>query len=518
MDEGSTPLLLRGMFGISSLTIALLGLAAALMKGAGAIAAAGAQARLAGEAGTELRLDVLEGLLTYHPLRHPRQADHGRSAEGSLVRIASTAKGVSALTTHVREVELALGEGVLGSLRASGELAPLAVLLVVLDARLACGALAVLAPFGLVLGRVRRSWKRAHRYATNDKEALLFAADEAVRHADLWMTYGAEGKIIRHVRELGAVLVRRASALAASAAAISAANEVLGAAALVLVLLVVRAVGLSGAERSVLVPFAVVFFLAYKPLRDLADARLALLRGETALEALSPTLEHAPSTAHEPRGGAPTRRGAPHPGIWGLARLEISDVVTAHGAQKPICFDVAPGEIVGVRGATGAGKTSLLRAMLGLDELSSGSLRYAGAPLVGGVGPSSRPFAWVPQDAPLLAGTLASNVTLAAPDADVGALFGELGASELAARLGDGPLGPGGRGLSGGERQWVALARALATAQPVLLLDEPTSGLDDDSQARVLEAIARLRGRRSVLLVTHRPEPLRICDRVVELR
>ena len=71
--------------------------------------------------------------------------------------------------------------------------------------------------------------------------------------------------------------------------------------------------------------------------------------------------------------------------------------------------------------------------------------------------------------------------------------------------------------MSGGERQWIALARALATRMPVLLLDEPTSGLDGESQARVLEAIARLRGRRTVVLVTHRPEPLAIADAVLDL-
>jgi ABC-type transport system involved in cytochrome bd biosynthesis fused ATPase/permease subunit len=83
--------------------------------------------------------------------------------------------------------------------------------------------------------------------------------------------------------------------------------------------------------------------------------------------------------------------------------------------------------------------------------------------------------------------------------------------------LGTERLGVGGRAVSGGERQWIALARAIATGQPVLLLDEPTTGLDPEAEALVLLAIARLRGERSVLLVTHRPEPLVIADRVVRL-
>jgi ABC-type transport system involved in cytochrome bd biosynthesis fused ATPase/permease subunit len=78
-------------------------------------------------------------------------------------------------------------------------------------------------------------------------------------------------------------------------------------------------------------------------------------------------------------------------------------------------------------------------------------------------------------------------------------------------------LGVAGRPLSGGERQWVALARAVATRQPVLLLDEPTSGLDAASQERVLQAIARLKGRRTIVLVTHREEPLALADAVLHL-
>jgi ABC-type transport system involved in cytochrome bd biosynthesis fused ATPase/permease subunit len=123
----------------------------------------------------------------------------------------------------------------------------------------------------------------------------------------------------------------------------------------------------------------------------------------------------------------------------------------------------------------------------------------------------------VPQDAPLLADTLDANVSLGAPHADARAWLEPIGASHLAGELNGARLGAGGRVVSGGERQWIALARAIATRQPVLLLDEPTSGLDADAQRQVLDAIARLRGLRTVLIVTHRPEPLAVADEVVRL-
>ena len=92
-----------------------------------------------------------------------------------------------------------------------------------------------------------------------------------------------------------------------------------------------------------------------------------------------------------------------------------------------------------------------------------------------------------------------------------------IGAGELFERLGDAQLGVGGRAVSGGEAKQIAIARALATHQPVLLLDEPTAGLDANAQAAVLAAVERLRGKRTVVIVTHRPEPLAIADAVIEL-
>jgi ABC-type transport system involved in cytochrome bd biosynthesis fused ATPase/permease subunit len=197
--------------------------------------------------------------------------------------------------------------------------------------------------------------------------------------------------------------------------------------------------------------------------------------------------------------------------------MELRSLQLARGTDAPINVLIEAGSIAVLVGPTGIGKTTLLRTLLGLERAASGEIIFDGRPVgEAPAGPSSRPFVWVPQDAPLLADTLAANVSLGA-DADAASALGELGAGHLVAALQSDRLGAGGRAVSGGERQWIALARAIATEQPVLLLDEPTSGLDAESQRRVLAAIARLRGRRTVLMVTHRPEPEAIADRVVRL-
>src|SRR5205823_11318067 len=92
-----------------------------------------------------------------------------------------------------------------------------------------------------------------------------------------------------------------------------------------------------------------------------------------------------------------------------------------------------------------------------------------------------------------------------------------LGAARFARECEGAKLGASGRPVSGGERKWIALGRAVASGMPVLLLDEPTAGLDRASQARALAALARMRGERTVILVSHQPEAIAIADRVVEL-
>ncbi|MCU0659169.1 MAG: ATP-binding cassette domain-containing protein [Polyangiaceae bacterium] len=153
-------------------------------------------------------------------------------------------------------------------------------------------------------------------------------------------------------------------------------------------------------------------------------------------------------------------------------------------------------------GPNGSGKSTLLRALLGLEP-AEGSLRWGEVELgERGVGPEQRPAAWAPQQAALLSGSLEENLALGGASVpEARAWLGELGE-----QLGDEALGEGGRGLSGGERAWVNLARAWATGLPLLLLDEPTASLDTEAERRLVEAVEGLRGQRTVVVVTHRPE------------
>jgi ABC-type multidrug transport system fused ATPase/permease subunit len=109
----------------------------------------------------------------------------------------------------------------------------------------------------------------------------------------------------------------------------------------------------------------------------------------------------------------------------------------------------------------------------------------------------------------------------AAGDARLREVLGQMGAGDLLASLPQGldtQLGVGGRQVSTGERQRIALARAALRDASLLLLDEPTSHLDDATEATVVEALGRALSGRSALIVTHRPAVMRLADRVVTLQ
>ena len=171
-----------------------------------------------------------------------------------------------------------------------------------------------------------------------------------------------------------------------------------------------------------------------------------------------------------------------------------------------------------VVGPTGIGKTTLLRTLLGLERAAGGSISYDGREVAAAaVGPAARPFSFVPQDAPIVADTLSENVALGG-GLDARALLVALGAEPLSAMLGDCErLGPGGRALSGGERQLVCMARAFASRSPVVVLDEPTSGLDATAERAVLGFLSQEKARRPILMVSHKPGPIAAADRIVTL-
>ncbi|MFI8355931.1 thiol reductant ABC exporter subunit CydD [Streptomyces cyaneofuscatus] len=255
---------------------------------------------------------------------------------------------------------------------------------------------------------------------------------------------------------------------------------------------------------------------AYLPIRQVGAQYHAAAEGLSAAEEIFAVLETEP-------------RAAGTEDVPDSVRLELEGVTVRHEGRTDPSLDAAsltvePGETVALVGPSGVGKSTLLNVVLGFAVPDEGRVRVGGRDLAE-LDPErwrSR-IAWVPQRPHLFAGTIAENVRLARPDADdeaVVAALRDAGAYDFVAELPDGErtlLGEDGAGLSAGQRQRLALARAFLADRPLLLLDEPTASLDGETEAGIVEAVRRLAAGRTVLLVVHRPALLAVADRVVTL-
>jgi ABC-type sugar transport system ATPase subunit len=203
--------------------------------------------------------------------------------------------------------------------------------------------------------------------------------------------------------------------------------------------------------------------------------------------------------------------------------IEVTDLTVRQGkfSLAGLSFAVPAGHYAVLMGKSGCGKTTVLEAVAGLRPVESGAIRLAGRDVTD-LRPAARRVGYVPQDGALFPTlTVRGNLGFALdvrgdPAAEVARRVGE-----LAGWLGLGHLlDRRPHNLSGGEKQRVAVGRALAPRPPVLLLDEPLGSLDDDTRDHLVELLNRVRESRevTVLHVTHyRSEADRLADTVLRL-
>jgi ABC-type multidrug transport system fused ATPase/permease subunit len=476
--------------GNSIASASYVGLAAALVKAASGALVAGSERLLGARVAGRLRTLVLRDVLKNGSNLPPQRA-------------------LAQIGVRLREVEAAVSAGALTTAVASAQLVPLAACLIGISPTLSAFALLGVAPFAVAIAALRARARRQSERLQRELEALECGLDEFVSHADLFRAYGAGERVVAAVEAAGLRVGSTAARVDVGRALLSGGNEVAAALAIVVGVAVCVHLELRTAT-STLLPFSAVVFMAYRPLRDLGDSRGWLARGNAALAALrAPSMSYGGSTPELP---APLQHSPSRPPTLQLDDVGATDrgPATSHVA--------ASGEIVCLVGPTGAGKTTLFRVLLGLEP-ARGRILIDGEEIsTSPSGPATRPFAWVPQEAPLVTGSVVENVLLVGGDARTAEeALRRVGANGLAELPADAVVGPGGRPLSGGERRQVSLCRALVSGLPVLLLDEPTEGLDPEAAESVCRAISSLRGARTVLVATHRSDVARIADRVVPL-
>jgi ATP-binding cassette subfamily C protein len=196
--------------------------------------------------------------------------------------------------------------------------------------------------------------------------------------------------------------------------------------------------------------------------------------------------------------------------------------------ERPILVSadlfIPAGEVTAVVGPSGAGKTTIADLALGLVRPQSGEVFLDDVPMAEiDVAKWRRRVGYVPQEMLLLHEDVMMNVTLGDPAlsrADVEEALAAAGASDFVRELPQGletPLGERGARLSGGQRQRIAIARALVHRPSLLILDEATASLDPTSEAGIYDTVRSLRGRTTILAISHQPGLLQVADRVYRL-
>ncbi|WP_030443312.1 thiol reductant ABC exporter subunit CydD [Actinoplanes subtropicus] len=251
---------------------------------------------------------------------------------------------------------------------------------------------------------------------------------------------------------------------------------------------------------------------AYLPLRQVGANYHASAEGLAAASSAFEIL----SSASPSSGSAPVPFGA----------IAFEDVVVRHRDADALRLStvIEPGSVVALTGPSGSGKSTALNVLLGFASGDSGRVTVGGVDLATVDAAAWRSsIAWVPQRPYLVAGTIRANIALGAgsPDmSDIVQAARDAGAHHFVVDLPDGydtVLGDDGAGLSAGQRQRIALARAFLRDAPIVLLDEPTANLDAVTAGSVMGAIRRLAAGRTVLMAAHRPELIALADRVVDL-
>lgn len=214
---------------------------------------------------------------------------------------------------------------------------------------------------------------------------------------------------------------------------------------------------------------------------------------------------------------------------YNLKGINFDNITFGYEDGKPVLNSITArihaGEMIGLIGASGEGKTTLIHLLMSLYQPDKGTiyLNNSHDKYYKATSSIRSMISYVPQGNTLFSGTLHDNLKIGAPDASEEELIDVLkgiDAWDFVGNLPDGlntTIGERGQGLSEGQAQRIAIARALIRKAPILLLDEATSALDVEAEKRVLKYIVIQNPRRTCIIITHRASMLEYCDRVWNL-
>jgi subfamily B ATP-binding cassette protein MsbA len=367
---------------------------------------------------------------------------------------------------------------------------------------------------------MRTASRRLHRLAKTSQAAtveLAYAVEENVLANRVVRLHGAEHAQAERFSGLSLALRRLAMKSAVAQAAITPLMHMLAAAALSVVISIALWQTGKGMTVGTFASFIAALMMLIAPVKRLSEATSPITRALAVLDRSFDLVEYTP-----PEHGGSFDPGRAH------GRIEFQQVTVRYpGASGPaleeFSLDIRPGETIALVGPSGSGKTTLANLLPRFVEPAAGTIRLDGTPVTEWkLDALRRQFAMVSQDVVMFNDTLAANVALGREidRARVQAALDAANLSALVATLPEGidsNVGHNATAMSGGQRQRLAIARALYKDAPVLILDEATSALDNESERLVQEALRRLMAGRTTLIIAHRLSTIEHADRVAVL-
>ncbi len=433
---------------------------------------------------------------------------------------------IGRLVTRVTNDVDALGElFASGAITAIGDFVTLAAIIasmLAFSVKLSLYTFIAVPPLVLAVDYIRRRSREAFR-AIRTKTARMNAyLNEQVIGVQVVQAYGQEARCQAEFREINTAYKEGNLASIRYDALLFAVVEMFASVCTATLLFVgARSIGLGAPAATIGELVAFVYYIQrfFEPLRDLSSKFTVMQSAMAGAERIFGLLD-------KPEPDAPERKVSPVERVEGAAAVTFRDVEfrykegrsTLHG----VSFEVPRGQTVALVGATGAGKTTVVSVLQRLYEISGGEV------LIDGVDARDLPraklrrrFVVVPQDAVLFPGTVLANVALGDDKPDevkAQRVADSLGLGAMLARRGGGlatVISDRGGDLSVGERQLIALARALYRDPEILILDEATSSMDSESEAVVQAAIAEALKGRTAIVIAHRLSTIRRADQIL---
>lgn len=381
-------------------------------------------------------------------------------------------------------------------------------------------ALAVAPLLLLFVSRIRKAVKAATHEVRKRESDIVAVAEEGLQSIRVVKAFDREDLQERQLADAGQQAVDAALNARRVKSVVSPIVTVVVAACTAVVLWRGSALILAGAMTAgtltVFISYLASFF---KPVQDLAKLTNTIAMASVGVDRVNALLTAETSVEEKPDAIEPEQ-------IEGAISFER--VAFSYDSETPVLrdvtFDVKPGQLVGVVGHTGSGKSSLVSLIPRFYDPSNGTVRIDGIDLRDyKLHDLRRQIAYVLQDTVLFRGTIRDNISFGRPDADhdeIVEMAKLANAHEFISAMPQGydsPVGERGLTLSGGQRQRIGIARALIRNSPILILDEPTAALDAESEHLVMSALQRLMNGRTVITIAHRLSTIRDADKIVVL-